>query len=215
MSNKTQTTKKISHVVLIFILSITLLTLGITKTKAESNSWVNSGLNMYSNVIGNIGIDSTNPNFKLTFGSSGPVVGMENSSSFVARNTYGVYEDFLWPRESNNASYLQYGDGGFYLRNNSMRNTLYLSNTNSVGIGTINPDYKFTVGGNGSIFGVDNTANFVAKNPNGTYETYLWPRESNNAMYMQSGAGGFYLRNNNSQNKFTIDSQNNICIGNC
>jgi len=44
----------------------------------------------------------------------------------------------------------------------------------NVGIGTTSPGYQLTLGGTNGIFGIANTAYFLAKNSTGTYESYLW-----------------------------------------
>ena len=67
-----------------------------------------------------------------------------------------------------------------------------------IGIATTSPGFLLTLAGNGDIFAVDNKASFTAKNSAGTYETYLCPRWSDNAMYVNYGSGGWYIRNNTS-----------------
>jgi K+-transporting ATPase c subunit len=199
---------------LLTVIGISIISIG-RASAISSTGWTVSGQNTYFDGTGSVGIGTTNPGYDLTFGSSGQVLAFENSTALVAKNTSGVYENFFWPRESNNGTYMQYGSGGMYIMNNSSQNVLTLNNSKNVGIGTDTPMYKLSIGGGASVFGVDNTASFAAKNTGGAYESYFWPRESNNAMYMQAGSGGFYLRNSNAQNKVIIDSQNNICIGNC
>ncbi len=75
----------------------------------------------------------------------------------------------------------------------------------NVGIGTQAPGYQLTLGAGGTVFGVENTANFAAKNSAGTYETYFWPRWSDNVMYMNYGSAGLNLRNNSSATAMFID----------
>lgn len=80
----------------------------------------------------------------------------------------------------------------------------------SVGIGGSAVPYKLSITGTGNIFGVDNTASFVAKNAGGTYETYLWPRWSDNIMYMNYGSAGLNLRNNASATAMFVDNALNV-----
>ena len=42
---------------------------------------------------------------------------MNNANIMYAKNTSGTYESFYIPRWSNNATYLNFGTGGFYIRN--------------------------------------------------------------------------------------------------
>ncbi|MEZ4917196.1 MAG: hypothetical protein R2836_09470 [Chitinophagales bacterium] len=81
-----------------------------------------------------------------------------------------------------------------------------------VGIGTANIPYQLTLGGTGNVFAVENTASFAAKNSGGAYETYFWPRWSDNIMYMNYGSGGMNLRNNASQTAIFIDNDRSIDI---
>lgn len=81
-----------------------------------------------------------------------------------------------------------------------------------VGIGTTAPGYQLTLGGGGSVFGVENSATFLAKNSAGTYEPYFWPRWTDNVMYMNFGTGGLNLRNNASQTAMFIDNDRSINI---
>lgn len=81
-----------------------------------------------------------------------------------------------------------------------------------VGIGTTTPGYRLTLGTGGGVFGVENTATFLARNSGGTYESYFWPRWSDNVMYMNYGSGGLNLRNNSSQTAMFIDNDRSINI---
>lgn len=92
--------------------------------------------------------------------------------------------------------------------------TLSVDFTNDrVGIGTADPSQRLTIGGTGTIFGVDNQASFVAKNSGGTYEPYLWPRWSDNVMYMNYGTGGMNIRNNASTMTMFMTNDNKVGIG--
>lgn len=84
----------------------------------------------------------------------------------------------------------------------------------NVGIGvSSNPSYQLTIGSTGAVFAVDNTATFFAKNSAGSYEAYLWPRWSDNAMYLNYGSAGLNIRNNSSSSALFIDNSKNVGIG--
>jgi hypothetical protein len=84
----------------------------------------------------------------------------------------------------------------------------------NVGISTSSPTYKLTIAGTGNTFGVDNQATFAAKNSVGTYETFFWPRWSDNIMYMNYGSAGFNIRNNGSTSTMFMTNANDVGIGN-
>ncbi len=82
----------------------------------------------------------------------------------------------------------------------------------NVGIGTQSPGYQLTLGGTSNVFAVENTATFVAKNSSATYEPYLWPRWSDNVMYMNFGSAGLNLRNHGSVTAIFIDPDLSVDI---
>jgi hypothetical protein len=53
----------------------------------------------------------------------------------------------LWPRWIDNATYLNYGSSGFYIRNNGSNVTMFMTNSGNVGIGTTFPNYPLDVNG--------------------------------------------------------------------
>ena len=73
---------------------------------------------------------------------------VDNNKTIGSFNTVGNGETFLWPRASDNASYLNYGSNGFNIRNNSSVNTMFMTNSGNVGIGTTTPGQKLQVNGN-------------------------------------------------------------------
>ncbi|MEM4134508.1 MAG: hypothetical protein QXV73_04860, partial [Candidatus Micrarchaeia archaeon] len=97
---------------------------------------------------GNVGIGTTAPGQKLTIIGS-PAIGVENASTLQAKNSSGTYETFMWPRSSDNVMYINYGSGGFNIRNNSSTSTMFMTNDNKVGIGTTAPAYNLDVSGYG------------------------------------------------------------------
>ena len=52
-------------------------------------------------------------------------VQMENSTSFEAKNAAGTYEEFLWPRWADNTMYMNYGAGGWNIRNSGSNTRFY------------------------------------------------------------------------------------------
>lgn len=104
------------------------------------------------------------------------------------------------------------GTGNFDIQD-AGTSKFYVKNNGLVGVNTNNPTYQFTIGGGGGIFGVDNTATFLAKNSTGSYENYFWPRWSDNIMYMNYGTGGFNIRNNSSTSTMFMTNGNYVGIG--
>lgn len=90
--------------------------------------------------------DVTSPVFRSTqstAGSTGLLI--KNGSSF-AMMSGGIWSDtFLWPRWTDNASYTNYGTGGWYIRNNSSAVKMFFRPTGNVaniaiGDGFTSPD---------------------------------------------------------------------------
>jgi hypothetical protein len=71
---------------------------------------------------------------------------LTNTPAIWAKNSSGSYEPFLWPRWIDNISYLNYGGGGFNIRNNSSVSAMFIQPNGSVGIGTTNPVNSLQVG---------------------------------------------------------------------
>ncbi len=94
---------------------------------------------------GNVGIGTTAPNYKFTIAGGSTIFGVDNTATFAAKNSSGNYENYLWPRWSDNIMYLNYGSGGFNIRNNSSTSTIFMTNDNKVGIGTTAPEYKLDI----------------------------------------------------------------------
>jgi hypothetical protein len=76
------------------------------------------------------------PTIKLSIGGSGQVFGVDNSSTFAARNSSGVYENWLTARHTDNVMYLNYGSGGFNIRNASDLTSMFMDNTGNVSVGS-------------------------------------------------------------------------------
>jgi hypothetical protein len=60
----------------------------------------------------------------------------DNTQLILGKNSGGVYENVFYPRWSDNITYLNYGSGGFNIRNNSNVSTMFMQNDGKVGIGT-------------------------------------------------------------------------------
>ncbi len=101
----------------------------------------------------------------------------------------------------------------FVIRTNNTEKMRITSGGNA-GIGTNAPGYQLTLGATGSVFGVENTASFVARNAASTYEAYLWPRWSDNVMYLNYGANGFNIRNNASTTAMFMTNGGLVGVGN-
>lgn len=185
----------------------------------------------YSNVFsqtntfptsGNVGIGTTSPSFPLTvsgkvytnqgFFVSGYNTTFANQGGYMMWNlTTGVGEtDFV-----NNQGL---GIGGFQWYNtppsgSPLTEIMALTGSGNLGIGTTSPDYKLTISGTSIVLGVDNQSVFAAKNSGGSYETFLWPRWSDNVMYLNYGSGGFNIRNNSSSPTMFMTNSGNVLIG--
>lgn len=80
-------------------------------------------------------------------GSNQIVFYTENNATWQGKNNAGGYEWFLCPRYTDNATYMNYGSAGLYLRNNAGVSTMHFTNNNMVGIGKNNPSEKLDIAG--------------------------------------------------------------------
>lgn len=142
---------------------------------------------------------------------------MQFAGSFFDQNLYfrktNGADNTAWARVLTTA------DNGFILNQNAAAqatSNFWISGNGfingSVGIGGSSVPFKLTVTGTGNVFGVDNASSFAAKNSGGTYDTYFWPRWSDNIMYMNYGAAGLNIRNNASSQAMFIDNSLNVGI---
>lgn len=88
----------------------------------------------------------------ITYPSDGAIT-LANNMTIQAKNSAGSYENVFWPRTTDNRTYLNFGTNGFTIRNNSGNETMYMSNNNNIGIGTLTPNYKLDVAGTGHFLG--------------------------------------------------------------
>ncbi len=99
-----------------------------------------------------IGIGTTTPEQSLTIAGTN-ALGVDNSTFFRAKNSFGNYETFLHPRWSDDVMYLNFGTNGFNIRNNSSTNVMFMSDNGFVGIGTTTPTTNLDVNGQIKISG--------------------------------------------------------------
>lgn len=91
-----------------------------------------------------LGLGTRSPGYQLTLTGN---IGMNNGQLLLAKNAAGTYENFLWPRFTDNMTYLNYGSAGFHIRNNASTSAMFMNNSTNIGIGTTAPVYKLHVNG--------------------------------------------------------------------
>jgi hypothetical protein len=89
---------------------------------------------------------SLNVNGDITL-TSGNIF-MDNAYGLFAKNASGIYEQWIWPRGSDNATYLNFGKAGFHIRNDASTEVMYLGDNGYVGIGTTSPAMPLHVSNN-------------------------------------------------------------------
>ena len=85
--------------------------------------------------------------------------------------------------------------------------------TGSVSVGTtLTTNILVVTNAGGSSIQMANTGEILGKNTGGTYETAIYPRYSDNAMYLSGGAGGIFIRVNSTTTAITIDTSGNTSL---
>lgn len=130
-------------------------------------------------------------NFSTTLGSTG--YGIRNNSGTIEYKNSG-------------GSWTALGGGSSQW---TIAGTDIYYNTGTVGIGNTGPLEKLHVTGN---ILQDNANTLRAKNSTGTIETWMWPRYSDNATYLNYGAGGFFIRNNTSVVGLSLDDTGQLAV---
>ncbi len=69
----------------------------------------------------------------------------DSSRTVLAQNAAGNYETFLHPRWTDNVTYLNFGSGGFNIRNNAGAPRMFITDAGNVGIGTTGPQDRLEV----------------------------------------------------------------------
>jgi len=118
--------------------------------RLDRSSQTFSGVNTFA---GNVGIGVT-PSYKLDVDGEmhlSSTFRMNNSAIISARNSVGTDESFLWPRFSDNITYLNFGSAGFNIRNNGSSTVMFMNNAGNIGIGTTTPTKaKLVISGSAS-----------------------------------------------------------------
>jgi hypothetical protein len=90
----------------------------------------------------------------------------------MQKNSQGDLQTFIWPRWTDDVTYLNYGENGFAIRNFSSQSAIFIKDNGNVGINNANPQHKLDVSGDiampyGTHIKVNNTS-FGSKNILGT-----------------------------------------------
>jgi hypothetical protein len=130
----------------------------VPDSSLSTNVALRAGGNIFvgdQSINGNVGIGTATPANTLDVNGgislSGGLI-MANGRAIRAMNSSGTVENFLFPRYTDDATYLRYGSGGFNIRNDSATTTMFMDNTGNVGIGTTAPTDTLQV--NGTIQGI-------------------------------------------------------------
>ncbi len=113
---------------------------------ANANALVNptTGNTLISSSGSNITVNSSSFALGGNLTNTGGNIYMDNAFGIFGKNTTGTYEQCLWPRFSDNLTYLNYGSGGFSIRNNSSVSTMWMGNNGNVGIGNTSPSFPLS-----------------------------------------------------------------------
>ncbi len=117
----------------------------VQRFRIETSGGVGAAARSYF-LNANIGIGTNSASAKLHIGSgAGAEVLVDNASEWQAKDSGGAVQGFLWPRWTDDVTYLNFGTGGFNVRNNASTNVMFLQDGGNVGIGTTSPSAKLHV----------------------------------------------------------------------
>ena len=107
--------------------NITYLNYGSAGFNITNNAGTTSA--MFMTNAGNVGIGTSSPAYRLDVNGS---MRIPNGQTILSNNSSGNAENFLWPRWTDNITYLNYGSGGFNIRNNSDVRTMFMGNSGDI-----------------------------------------------------------------------------------
>jgi hypothetical protein len=116
-------------------------------TAFGTSQWTTTGSNIHYNT-GDVAVGGTVPADKLHV--SGNIV-QDNANVLRAKNSAGAMETWMWPRFSDNVTYINFGSSGINIRNNASESRLFIQDGGNVGIGDTTPDFKLELEGTASV----------------------------------------------------------------
>ncbi|KKP69733.1 hypothetical protein A2X44_04645 [candidate division CPR3 bacterium GWF2_35_18] len=143
-------------------LIILLVSNSLKKVNAEANSWINSGINMYANISGNIGIGTASPQFPLHIAKgTGKAAGFLNEATGTNNDAFVTYKAAI---NTSGRKAFNLNTGASSLNRldlrllndgltSSIRTIMTWNYDGNVGIGTTAPAQKLEVNGNFKLSG--------------------------------------------------------------
>jgi len=100
-----------------------------------------SGTVSDARLSGNVALRNAGNTFTADQRFSSGSLYMDNARGIWAKNSSGGDEVFVWPRYSDNVTYLNFGANGFNIRNNANVSRMFVTDAGNVGIGTDTPGF--------------------------------------------------------------------------